>query len=177
MRIYLTQQNQENKVSDYVCTYFAEGKLTVYHHGKAISTHDAKLGDIFTVHRNEKTDVVSTEKEPIPDTFAGKVGFCLSFEEKKICTSLEDFYRRVDEVKAVYRSKKYVVKTDDKSYAFFVAKKPDRRFYTPLLLWVSDDISAVSLVLLIESYKKYRKVYHPKDFVDIILDKANRPLI
>lgn len=177
MRIYLNKPNQETVVSDYVCTYFAEGKFTVYHHQKSIGTYDARLGDIFVVHRDEKTDVVDVERVDIPDTFAGKVGFCLSFEEKKICKSYKEFTQRMEEVKKTYKSKKFVSKTDEKSYAFLVAKKPDRRFYAPLLLWVSEDISSVSLTLMLEHFKKYRKIYHPKDFVDIILDKPDRPLI
>ena len=176
MQIYIMRNGQEVEVSDVVRTLFIDGQFSVYHHGKLYYVEPASLVNAFIVKRTGNDEVI-VERVPIPETFSGKVGYCLSFEEKKLCASYEEFLSRVDDVKAVYPSKKFVTETDGKSYAFLVAKKKDRRIYAPLLLWVSDTISATSLTLLLGKYKKYRKIYHPEEFRRILLEDPNRPLI
>lgn len=176
MQIYITQDRQEDVISDYVRSIFIDNELSVYLQNKIVSTHPAHIGDAFVIKRTDN-DAVKVEQVPIPDTFAGKVGYCLSFAETKVCSSFEEFTQRVDIVKEDYPSKKFVVETDNESYAFLVAKKPQKRMYAPLLLWVSDDISMEKLSLLIQKYRKYRKIYHPKDFTDILMNNPNRPLI
>ncbi len=167
MQIYLTQNGQQVPVSEYVTTYFKDNILHVFYDGKD-HKYPANVGDSFTVKRTDK-GIVYVEKVAIPDTYAGKVGYCLSFAEDKICMSFDEFLIRADNVKQIYPSKKFVTKTDSRRYAFLVAKKKDRKVFTPLLLWVSDKITSEELEDMIHEFRKYRKIYHPAEFTNILM--------
>lgn len=167
MQIYLTENNQYFEVSEYVTARFSDGRLTINHCGKE-SSCPAEIGESYIIKRTDKGLIVKAEL--IPKSYAGKVGYCLSFAEEKICISLDEFNIRSETVKEVYPSKKFISVTNHKTYAFLVAKKKDRRIYAPLLLWVSDKITSEELEELIHKFRKYRKIYHPEAFTKIHME-------
>ena len=166
MQIYLTQNGQSFQISEYVTAHYGVGRLTINYNGKK-SSCPAEIGESYIIKRTDKGLIV--DQVHVPKSYAGKVGFCLSFAEEKICKSLDEFYVRADSVKGIYPSKKFVIQTDSKAYAFLVAKKKDRRVYAPLLLWVSDTISQEELDELIHKFRKFRKIYHPEEFTQLLM--------
>ena len=166
MQIYLTRNGQTFHISEYISAHFDDERLTINYNGKK-SSCPAEIGESYIIKRTDKGLIV--DQVHIPESYAGKVGFCLSFAEDKICKSLDEFYIRADSIKGVYPSKKFIIQTDSKAYAFLVAKKKDRRVYAPLLLWVSDTISQEELDELIHMFRKYRKIYYSEEFTKILM--------
>ena len=169
MQIYYTNNGREFVVSDYVRAIFDHGRLSIYFNGKK-SSCPTELGSTFIVKRFD--DKLSVQKVALPEDYCERVGYCLSFEPQKCCHSLEEFNERVTSIKEVYPSPKFFMHTNNKSYAFLVAKKPKAtRKYAPLLLWVDKNITQEESEELIQKYRKYRKIYHDLDFTALIMSQ------
>lgn len=170
MQIYITKASQDFKVSDVVQAHFNGEKLSVFFGDSLVYLSNASIGQSYYISRKKNKFLI--EKVSIPEDMAGKLAWILSFDEKKRCVSMEDFIKRCEVVKENYPSKRFIIGSKDNAYAFLVAKKQDRRFFTPLLIWVNQDISASEIQELFDDYRDYRKIYEPKDFIEILL-KAN----
>lgn len=169
MQIYYTSDGREYVVSEYVRATFNKGRLTILFKGRK-SSCPAELGSTFIVKRFD--DKLSVQAVTLPKDYCERVGYCLSFDPKKCCHSLEEFLERVTATKEEYPSPKFSMHTNDKSYAFLVAKKQSApRKHAPLLLWVDENITPEEAEELIQKYRKYRKIYHDLDFTNLILNQ------
>lgn len=169
MQIYYTADDREYIVSEYVRAIFNHERLTIIFKGKK-SSCPAKLGSTFIVKRFDEK--LSVQEVALPEDYCERVGYCLSFDPKKCCHSLEEFLERVTLTKEEYPSPKFSVHTNNKSYAFLVAKKQSAPKKTaPLLLWVDENITQEEAEELIQKYRKYRKIYHDLDFTTLIMNQ------
>lgn len=169
MQIYYTADGREYIVSEYVRATFNKGRLTILFKGKK-SSCPAKLGSTFIVKRFD--DKLSVQDVSLPEDYCERVGYCLSFDPKKCCHSYEEFLKRVTVTKEEYPSPSFSMHTNQKSYAFLVAKKQrDPRKHAPLLLWVDENITPEEAEVLIQKYRKYRKIYHDLDFTTLIMNQ------
>ena len=167
MQIFITCTPEDFSPTERIRGFFDGKTITIYNGLKVIYKSEAELGECYKII-NEDGQLVVTKQE-VPDTVSGKVARILSFDQGKICDSNEDFLKRTESLRSVYPGRNFIIDMVPGSYGFMVAKKKDRNFYAPLLLWVDEDISKDELKKLLKRYKKYRKIYFPKKLIPYLL--------
>ena len=169
MQIYVIKDRQEFEISKYVSAMYQAGRLTINFNGK-ISSCPAKIGSTFVIKRYD--DNLDVHEIQLSDQYVERVGYCLSFEPKKCCATFEEFNARLPEAKKGYPSPKFFMHTNERSYAFLVAKKKDSgRKYSPILFWIDPSITPEEMDELIHRYRKYRKIWHDLTFTSFIMNQ------
>lgn len=167
MQIFITRTPEDFSPTDRIRGVFDGKTITIYNGGHVIYQSEAQLGECYKIVEENRQLVVT--KQTVPETVSGKVARILSFDQSKICSDPEDFLMRTENIRSVYPGRGFIIDMIPNAYGFMVAKKKDRNFYAPLLLWVSEDISKENLKRLLKKYKKYRKIYFPKHLIPYLI--------
>ena len=164
MQIFIYEDRQKIKVTEFMDVSFSENILRVELERKEVITVPAKVGDSFYITPNGRK-VPRFEKVVFPEKRGEKIAWCLSFiGEKKLANSYEDFYQKLDK-KLQEDSHRLGYACDKGNYgiAFDFSQAPNK--IKPALCFVDDNIDKDTLRSLYYVYLGFRRnSYCPEEF-------------
>ena len=168
----------ELHLSESVKVRFDGQHLYVLENESQIDTFDAQIGNTFHAYpKSKKKKNITVQKVDMPAERGQKIAFALGFQvETTRCNSFEEFVERTPDAMKDIETTAFSSEHWAGAYSFLLAKRsvsapnatPKSQRNKPLLIWISDDITAEQLDELINQMIQYRTVAVPSEYLHIL---------